>query len=257
MQLDIAPIPALQDNYIWAIHRAQHAQCVLVDPGEAAPALEWLKQNRLEPVAILLTHHHYDHVNGVDELAARFNLKIYGPHDDRMPDSTINCSEGETVEIPELALRFDVFEVPGHTRSHIAFYGHDSVFAGDTLFSAGCGRLFEGTPAQMQTALDKLAALPDDTRVYCGHEYTQSNCQFALQVEPDNQALQQRTEQVRALRENGQPTLPSTIAEERSFNPYLRTRKPAVIAAAQTFDPSINDRPESVLGTIRRWKDRS
>ncbi|MEM7054132.1 MAG: hydroxyacylglutathione hydrolase [Pseudomonadota bacterium] len=255
MQINITPIPALSDNYIWAMHRTSQPYCLLVDPGEATPALAWLEQHRLEPVAILLTHHHYDHVNGVDELATRFELNIYGPDDERMPKGTVAVAEGETVEIPGLELRFDVLEVPAHTRSHIAFYGHDLVFCGDTLFSAGCGRLFEGTPDQMQAAMDKLAALPGDTKVYCGHEYTQSNCRFALKVEPDNPALRTRAKQVDALRARHQVTLPTTIAEECSFNPFMRTREAAVIDAAARYDADAAQSPEAVLGAIRRWKD--
>lgn len=256
MQLEITAIPAYQDNYIWALHDPSTGpDCVLVDPGEAAPALNWLRANNRKPIAILLTHHHHDHIGGVEELSHHYDFRIFGPDDARIPQRNQAVGEGDRVAINEMGLTFNVLEVPAHTRSHIAFYGHDLLFSGDTLFSAGCGRLFEGTPAQMQAAMDKIAALPGHTRVYCGHEYSQSNCRFALQVEPDNPQLIERARAVDGLRAQNQITLPTTLADELSFNPFMRTREPAVIRAAHQFDSDIDGTPASVLGAIRRWKD--
>lgn len=253
MNLEIHAIPALADNYIWALHDGLH--CVLVDPGEAAGALEFLRERRLKLAGLLLTHHHPDHIGGVDRILDQHPAPAWGSHDPRMPGRMNRCAEGERIAVPELRLEFQVFETPGHTASHVAFYGHGMLFSGDTLFSAGCGRLFEGTPVQMQASLDKLAALPGATRLYCGHEYTRANCAFALKVEPQNPELKARAETVGRLREAGRITLPSTLAEERATNPFLRTREPAVIEAARRREQLDDTSPAAVLGVIRRWKD--
>jgi len=186
----------------------------------------------------------------VSETGAR----VFGPHDDRIPGQDRSFGEGETVKLGKLGLEFRVIEVPGHTSTHIAFYGHGSLFCGDTLFSVGCGRLFEGTPGQMQASLDKIAALPPATRVFCAHEYTLSNCDFALEVEPDNKRLARRASSVEAARAAGRSTVPSELEEELAVNPFLRSRHPAIVAAAQKRDPGA--RPgESTLAVIRAWKD--
>lgn len=246
-------IPAFHDNYIWAIH--DHRHCVLVDPGEAAPALDFLAGHGLELSAILLTHHHQDHIGGVDTLLGRFQVPVFGPADPRMPAAVRTVSEGDPVSIAAPPLEFEVIETPGHTRSHIVFHGHGALFCGDTLFSSGCGRLFEGTPAQMQASLDKLAALPDATAIFCAHEYTADNCQFALAVEPGNPELEARIDEVSALRAAGRITLPTRLGQEKCVNPFLRTRTPAVIEAARRREPGLNDAPDTVFGAIRRWKD--
>jgi len=253
MALQIDAIPAFTDNYIWALH--DQGCCVLIDPGDSCGPLDFLARKQLRLCAILLTHHHADHVGGVDELLAAHPAPVWGPVDSRMPAASTALREGDRVGIPELDIEFEVIETPGHTRSHIVFFGHDMLFCGDTLFSAGCGRLFEGTAEKMQASFDKLAALPDTSRVFCAHEYTQANCRFALRVEPHNAALRSRAEQVRSLREAGQITLPSTLAAEKSFNPFLRTGNTAVIEAAARREPGAAASPASVFGVIRRWKD--
>lgn len=251
--LDISAIPAFSDNYIWLLRR-DGAACAVVDPGDHRPVLEVLRAAGLDLSYVLLTHHHWDHAGGVPGLLEHYDAQVYGPVDERLDDWCTPCREGDVVELEALGLRFGVLDIPAHTRSHIAFHGHGLVFSGDTLFSIGCGRLFEGTPEQMQEAMDKLSALPPDTQVYCGHEYTQSNCAFALQVEPDNPDLQRRAEEVAHLRRDGNVTLPSTIAAERAANPFMRTREPAVVAAARGRDPEA--RPgASTMGVIRAWKD--
>ncbi len=254
-ELVIEPIPAHADNYIWLIHRGGEA-CAVVDPGDDTPVLEVLRARGFELCAILLTHHHWDHSDGIPGLLAQFDVPVYGPDDRRLGDWCQACHEGDRVTIPALDLALDVFDIPAHTRSHIAFHGHGLAFTGDTLFSIGCGRLFEGTPDDMQRAMDKLATLPPETKVYCGHEYTVSNCAFALQVEPDNPALAERATQAEALRENGQVTLPSRLGDELAANPFMRTREPAVVAAARRRDPEATP-GASTMGVIRAWKDHA
>lgn len=253
MTVEIEAISAFRDNYIWAIHDRRN--CVLVDPGDAAGPLDFLDRHGLRLAGFLLTHHHADHVGGVDAIRRVHPAPAWAPADERMPGEVQVVAEGDEVTIDELGLSFRVLETPGHTRSHISYNGHGMLLCGDTLFSAGCGRLFEGTPAQMQNSLDKLAALDDDTRVYCAHEYTAANCAFALNVEPDNPALNERARRVAELRDAGRITIPSTLAEEKSFNPFLRTREPGVVQAAAEREPGAGDSPEAVFGVIRRWKD--
>ncbi|MCA1778349.1 MAG: hydroxyacylglutathione hydrolase [Xanthomonadaceae bacterium] len=253
MDLEIQAIPAFTDNYIWAV--VSDGKCMLVDPGDAAAPLAFLAEHDLVLVAVLLTHHHADHTGGVERVLASHQAPVWGPEDPRMPSATRFAHENEHIKIEALGLDFQVIATPGHTSSHIAFYGNNGLFCGDTLFSAGCGRLFEGTPAEMQQTLDKLAALPDSTRVFCGHEYTAANCDFALRIEPDNPDLARRCDEVTQLRRTDRMTLPSTIGAEKSFNPFLRTREPAVVAAAQRLEPGTKTAPDAVFGVIRRCKD--
>lgn len=228
----------------------------MVDPGDAAPVLETLRRENRHLAYILLTHHHPDHIGGVARLVESFDgVQVFGPHDRRIGQQSASFSDGETVALPGLDLAFRVIEVPGHTSSHIAFYGHGCLFCGDTLFSVGCGRLFEGTPEQMQASLDKLALLPPSTRVYCAHEYTATNCDFALAVEPDNPDLQRRAREVRSRRAAGRSTVPSLLGEELAVNPFLRTREPGVVEAARQRDPGARS-GASALAAIRAWKDR-
>ena len=252
-QLEIYAIPAFQDNYIWLL-TAGGTACAVVDPGDEDPVLEELEKRGLDLRYILLTHHHPDHTGGVDDLLKQFDATVFAPDDNRIRCAKQICAQGDLISLPELDVEFRVMEVPAHTSSHIAFYGAGALFCGDTLFSIGCGRLFEGTAAQMQSSLDKLAALPADTLVYCGHEYTQSNCAFALAVEPGNAALQARAAEVSLLRANGRVTLPATIAGELAANPFLRTREPGVVESARKIDPTATP-GAGVMTVIRGWKD--
>jgi len=255
MTFEIDAIPAFSDNYIWALR--DQGRCVLVDPGDADGPLDYLERNNLKLVGLLLTHHHHDHIGGVNAIRRRHSAPAWGPKDSRMPNDMHIVGEGDTVDIPELRLKFDVLETPGHTLSHIVFHGHGRLFCGDTLFSAGCGRLFEGTPDQMQQSIDKIAALPDDLQVHCAHEYTADNCRFALNVEPENPALQNWARRVDDLRAQDQITLPTRLGDEKRFNPFMRTRESAVLDAARQREPGTSNDPADVFGVIRRWKDAS
>lgn len=254
--LDVKPLRAFQDNYIWLIHGIEDARRVaVVDPGDAAPVLAALDQADLELAALVITHHHGDHTGGISRLLSRGPVPVYGPAGERIPGRTHALRGGDVAEIDSLGLRFEVIDVPGHTAGHIAYYGHGVLFCGDTLFSGGCGRLFEGTPAQMTASLDRLAALPPDTRVYCAHEYTLSNLRFAAAVEPENRALADYAVKASALRADDRPTLPSTVGLERAVNPFLRCDETAVVRAAEAHSGQpLRDRVD-VFATVRAWKD--
>ncbi len=254
MRRRVEAIPALESNYIWMVHDGQHA--LLVDPGCATAAWAALNAHQLSLVGILLTHHHHDHVGGVSDLLAKHSVPVWGPDDARISPITHTVSEGDSVSIPALELTFQVLETPGHTRSHVVYYNDSFIFAGDTLFSMGCGRLFEGTPAQMLASLDKVAQLNPEAQVCCGHEYTQANGQFALLVDPHNEALKQRMETVNQHRANGEPTLPVPLATELETNPFLRTRDPSIIMAARAHDPDTTNTATEVFATLRTWKDQ-
>jgi len=252
----LIPVSAFADNYLWLLHDGKRA--LVVDPGDAGPVLRALQASRLQLESILVTHHHADHTGGVDALRKATGATVYGPATERIPAPFQPLREGDRVAT--LGLDFQVLDVPGHTAGHIAFYtpdmdGQPLLFCGDTLFSGGCGRLFEGTPAQMLASLDKLAALPRATRVCCAHEYTLANLNFALDVEPDNATLAAYAQHCRQLREQGKPTLPSSIGQEVLVNPFLRTRQAGIMAAVHHFDASTTD-DTTVFAALRQWKNQ-
>ncbi|NDP40200.1 MAG: hydroxyacylglutathione hydrolase [Rhodoferax sp.] len=254
--MQLIPLPAFTDNYIWMVHDERRA--LVVDPGDAQPVLEALQRLSLQLEAILVTHHHGDHTGGVAALRAATGAQVFGPAREPMPQPLTRLSGGDKVEA--LGLTFKVMDVPGHTAGHIAYYCADAdnaplLFCGDTLFSAGCGRLFEGSPAQMLASLDALAALPAATRVCCAHEYTLSNLKFACAVEPHNQTLADYLASATSLRLQQQPTLPSSILLEQQINPFLRTRQATVIQAVQAFDASARDEV-SIFAALRQWKNQ-
>jgi hydroxyacylglutathione hydrolase len=253
--MDLIAIPAFADNLIWMLHDGR--QAFVVDPGAAAPVADALRERNLRLAAILVTHHHADHIGGLRELGALLDGPVYGPAHEHMPVDVVKVSEGTRFEL--LGLDVEVLDVPGHTAGHVAYVVTESgkapwLFCGDTLFSAGCGRLFEGTPAQMNDSLGKLAALPGETRVCCAHEYTLSNLRFARTVEPHNQALADYESRCKALRAEGAWTLPSTIATERAVNPFLRAREPEVAASALAHGAASAAAPD-VFATLREWKN--
>lgn len=254
--MKLIPIPAFNDNYIWMLHDERRA--LVVDPGDAQPVLAALAQHELTLAAILVTHHHGDHTGGVDVLRQSTGAQVYGPATEDMPEPLQRVEDGDIVTVR--GLRLEVMLVPGHTAGHIAYWGpvpgaDPVLFCGDTLFSAGCGRLFEGTPAQMLASLTRLAALPDATRVCCAHEYTLGSLRFALAVEPDNTDLLAYQAHAQALRRQLLPTLPSSIGLEKAVNPFLRTHLPEVVHAVRQIAPNADD-PVAVFAALRTWKDK-
>lgn len=257
MSLTVIPVAAFRDNYIWLLCRDRLA--AVVDPGDAAPVLAALQQRQLRLTAILLTHHHDDHCGGLEALLAAevwapgaARRVVFGPADESITGVTDPVAGGETCRVPGIDARFDVIAVPGHTRGHVAYYGDGRLFCGDTLFAGGCGRIFEGTPAQMADSLTRLAALPPETLVYCAHEYTEGNLRFAATVEPDNAALRQRIAIVAQQRAAWLPTVPSRLADELATNPFLRGGEADVCAAAGL---PAGTAPAQVFAALRAWKD--
>ena len=253
--VEIKPVKAFRDNYIWLIGSPESQHVVIVDPGDASPVLERIHEQEFSPTAILLTHHHPDHVGGVGKLLEYYEIPVYGPANEDIPSVTHPLREGDNLILANTGITLSVLEVPGHTAGAIAYHGAGVVFTGDTLFMAGRGRLFEGTPAQMHESLGKLAALPDSTKIYCGHEYTLANLAFAMAVEPENHAITFRIDNCRKLREIDQPTVPATLAEEKLTNPFLRTREASVRQAANRHPGRRLESEIDVLAVIRQWKD--
>jgi hydroxyacylglutathione hydrolase len=253
----IIPVRAFSDNYVWIVREGSLA--AVVDPGDARPVLEYLQREGLTLCAILATHHHRDHVGGIVDLVERFEVPVVGPAGEAIASLTRGVVENDRVDVQCVDAPFRVLDIPGHTAGHIAFHGHVGtapvVFCGDTLFAAGCGKLFEGTAQQMWTSLCKLAALPPDTLVYCGHEYTIANLRFAAAVEPGSEAIARRVQREQAKRERGEPTVPSTIREELATNPFLRAAQPAVRAAAEAHAGRSLAGDVDVFATLRTWKN--
>jgi hydroxyacylglutathione hydrolase len=243
-------IRAFNDNYIWLLVRDGRA--AVVDPGDAAPVIARLEALQLQLETILVTHHHADHQGGVAELIERWHPRVFGPEQESITGCSDPLNGGEKIAV--LGQTVDVLPVGGHTRGHVAYYVPGAVFCGDTLFGAGCGRLFEGTPAQMCASLARLAALPDETKIYCAHEYTETNLRFALAIEPQSTALRERVERVARIRAAGLPSIPSTLREEKETNPFLRCGEPAVIAAARAHG-AVDASPEAVFAAIRGWRN--
>ncbi len=251
--MDILPLRAFEDNYIWLIREGRHV--VVVDPGDAAPVLEYLDREGASLQAILLTHHHGDHTGGVADLLRRQTVPVFGPADEAIDGVTHALRDGDTVALPSGAATFRVIEVPGHTRGHIAYYGCGALFCGDTLFGCGCGRLFEGTAQQMWSSLSRLAALPGDTLVYCAHEYTLSNIRFALAVESGNAVLAARADQVGQLRASNLPSVPFPLDMELATNPFLRCKEAAVVAAVERHARARLRETVEVFAALREWKN--
>ena len=253
--LQVHPIPAFDDNYIWLLTEGGET-AVVVDPGDEEPVLAALRDAGLRLSAVLITHHHYDHIGGLPELTAAFpGLRVYGPADDRIRGLTDRVGEADLIRPAGLSTELQVLEVPGHTATHVAFLGAGRLFCGDTLFAAGCGRVFDGTFAQLAASLERIAALPPETLCHCAHEYTLANLGFARWVEPDSPALAERLAADSARREAGRPTVPSRLDLEFATNPFLRTAEPSVIAAAERFGGRATKSRAEVFTLLRRWKD--
>lgn len=255
MELNIYAIPTLKDNYVWTIINESHRFALVVDPGEAAPVIDYLKEHRLVLQGILITHHHWDHTNGVSELIQHYPAPVFASARCHIPDITHHLEEHQSINLDGFPL-IQVIDIPGHTLDHIAYYAPGILFCGDTLFSAGCGRAFEGIPEQLYASLQKIVALPNDTKIYCAHEYTLNNLRFAQQVEPENLDIHQHMQTVMALRENNQPTLPSVLQLENAINPFLRCHIPSVIEHVQQYVGRDLQNAVDVFCELRYWKDR-
>ncbi len=254
--LDVRPVRAFADNYIWLIESPRvPGRVVVVDPGDAAPVRSELRRSGASLAAILLTHHHPDHIGGVEGLLELGPVPVIGPEDARIALRNRTVRDGERCDLPDLGLGFEILAVPGHTLSHIAFWGHGALFCGDTLFSAGCGRMFEGTPTQMNASLNRLRALPPETRMFCGHEYTAANLRFALTVDPDNRTAQDYRDAVERTRAADAPTLPSPLSLEIRINPFLRCDTAAIRAAAEAHAGRPLAEAADVFAALRSWKD--
>ncbi len=251
--MEIIALRAFADNYIWALRRDGHV--AVVDPGDAAPVIKYLQKSGDRLCSILVTHHHRDHVGGLQALTERFAVPVFGPAAEPISGLTHLLAGGENIHVPGINTDFEILDVGGHTRGHVAYYRPKVLFCGDALFTLGCGRLFEGTAQQMFESLQRMASLPRDTLMYCAHEYTRSNLPFALTVDPDNPFLLSRAERLRPMIDAGIPTVPAQLGEEVDSNPFLRCGSPAVIAAAEQFRGKPLQGPVEVFATIREWRN--
>lgn len=254
--LNIQAIPAFNDNYIWFIEDTDTRHVLIVDPGDAIPVIKAIEQQKLIPVALLITHHHHDHIGGIVQLLEHYDIPVYGPKIATIPSVTHPLTANDTLIIDSAFPDISILDISGHTAVHIAFLFENKLFCGDTLFGAGCGRLLGGTAEQLFHSLQKIAQLPTDTKVYCAHEYTQANLSFAATVEPDNSDIQQRIIDTELLRQQGKPSLPSTLALELATNPFLRCDQPTVIQAAELFSGKQLLTAVEVFTELRLWKDR-
>ena len=253
--MEIITIPCLEDNFAYLLICPETQQAAVVDPSEAAPVQKAIEQQGVELTTILNTHHHWDHVGGIPGITEQFGIPVYTPKTETVEGSTNPVGEGDVVVLAELNLNLKIMDVPGHTSGAIAYYTNDMVFSGDTLFTAGCGRMFEGTPPQMHASLSKFKTLSESTLLYCGHEYTVGNLKFAASVEPENKAIQERLKLAEHSRNLNQPTVPATLAEEKQTNPFLRCEEPDVISAASHFSAKKLNETADVFAAVRQWKD--
>jgi len=254
--IKITPLPAFQDNYIWVLESEEESGLVVVDPGDPVPVINWLQDTGKSLSAIWITHHHRDHTGGILTLVDRYQVPVYGPANSGIDGISHSVAEGDTLSYGGSV--WQVLDVPGHTLDHIVYFTpapSPVLFCGDTLFSVGCGRLSEGTPQQMAAALAKIASLPDNTAIYCTHEYTLANIRFAQAVEPDNLILEGHRLDCEKKRLEGEPTLPSNLGLEKQINPFLRSSQPAVKLSAQRWSNSELHSPVEVFAAVRRWKD--
>lgn len=253
--LNIIALHAFEDNYIWLIRAPHNQQVAIVDPGDARPVLNYLQQHGLTPCAILVTHHHRDHTGGIAALRARYDIPVYGPDNKVIGGITHPLHHDEIISLPAIGAQFQIIATPGHTLDHLCYYGHGALFCGDTLFAAGCGRLFEGSPQQMQQSLEKIRNLPNDTWIYCAHEYTEANLAFARIAEPDNKDIQLREIATKKLRKVAHDTVPSLLSVEKQTNPFLRWDVPELVRNTEKFAGKTLRTPADALGAIRHWKD--
>lgn len=250
--MQIHPVPALKDNYIWTLTNKQN-KAIIVDPGEASPLLHFLDKKNLTLFAIFITHHHWDHTHGIAEVLQQFDVPVYGPANERVLHLTHALHEHDTVSVEGFP-EFKIIDIPGHTAGHIAYYSPQILFCGDTLFAAGCGKLFEGTPEQMFASLQKIAALPDETKIYCAHEYTLNNLRFAGMVEPNNTNITTRTQHTAELLNKYNCSLPSILKEEKETNPFLRCSVKEVAVSVEKHWGKKFDNPVDVFAALRKWK---
>jgi hydroxyacylglutathione hydrolase len=255
MAISVQPILAFKDNYIWCLINDETHHCIIVDPGEAKPVLNFLKRSNLILDAIFITHHHWDHTNGVKGILKMYSVPVYGPRIEKIMNVSNPVDDGDKIQLKRWPITFKVIAVPGHTLGHIAYYGAGLLFCGDTLFSAGCGRLFEGSADQMLDSLTKLSKLPDETQIYCGHEYTLSNLYFAQAVENTNSHIKECLEHVRELRQKNLPTLPAKLADERVINPFLRCHDAEFVAHIEKNRGKKLGSPVEVFAYLRQWKN--